>query len=223
MSSDFQSGVKAGTSVGITFVAIFMGFGITASLAGTPNLAAVLMTVIVFAGPAQFAMIEVGAQTGLLLPVISVGVLVNLRFLVMSMALNPIFESVPRRVLLFWAQFISASSFLVTFFESRKDRGTDPFEFFKGLVFVSYSAAVAGTAIGVWFGHGLPNLLGFGATLFLPIYFSLLISSDVRKRSELIAAGLGFFLTPLVEIVLPGWGIFLVALAVGLLVVRVAE
>lgn len=223
MTKDFKSGLKAGTSIAITFLAIFLGVGITASLAGVPDPAAILMTVLVFAGPAQFAMIEVGAQTGLLLPVISVGILVNLRFLVMSLTLNPIFATVPRQALLFWAQFISASSFLVTFFESRKGTGTDSFQFFKGLVFVSYSAAVAGTAIGVWFGHGLPDPLSFGATLFLPIYFSLLISSDVRNRRELMSVGLGFFLTPFVEMLIPGWGIFLVALGAGLLVVKVAR
>ena len=134
MGSDFKAGVRAGTSIGVTFIAIFMGFGVTASLADTPGPAAVLMTLLVFAGPAQFAMIEVGAQTGLLLPVISVGVLVNLRFLVMSMTLTSIFDNVPRWVLLSWAQFISASSFLVTFFESRKRHGTEPFQFFKGVV-----------------------------------------------------------------------------------------
>lgn len=223
MDPDLKAGLKAGTSIGITFLAIFMGIGIAASLAGVPNTAAVLMTILVFAGPAQFAMIEIGAQTGLLLPVISVGVLVNLRFLVMSMALNPVFETVPRRAMLFWAQFISASSFLVTFFESRTGKGSDSFQFFKGLVFVSYSAAVVGTAIGVWFGHGLPELLSFGATLFLPIYFSLLISSDVRNRSELISVGLGFLSTPLVEAFIPGWGIFLVALGAGLLVTKVVK
>lgn len=220
MDGDFRAGVRAGTSVGTTFIAIFMGFGVTASLAGTADPAAVLMTLLVFAGPAQFAMIEVGAQTGLLLPVISVGVLVNLRFLVMSMTLTPIFEHVPRRALLFWSQFISASSFLVTFFESRKSQGAEPFRFFKGVVLVSYPTAVVGTAIGVWVGHGLPSLLNFGATLFLPIYFALLVSSDMRNRSEQAAACLGFILAPPAEMVLPGWGIFLVALGTGLVMVR---
>lgn len=223
MNKDYKAGMRAGTSIGVTFLAIFMGIGITASLADIPGLAAVLMTVLVFAGPAQFAMIEVGAQSGLLLPVISVGVLVNLRFLVMSMALNPVFENIPRRTLLFWSQFISASSFLVTFFESRKGKGTDTFQFFKGLVIVSYTAAVAGTAVGAWFGRGLPDLLNFGATLFLPIYFSLLISSDVRNRQELLSVAMGFALTPFVEMLLPGWGIFLVALSTGFLVIKVTE
>ncbi|MDH3282310.1 MAG: AzlC family ABC transporter permease, partial [Gammaproteobacteria bacterium] len=66
-SPAFTRGLKAGAAVSLTFVAIFLGFGIAARAAGVEGWAAMLMTIVVFAGPAQFAMIDVASQTGVLL------------------------------------------------------------------------------------------------------------------------------------------------------------
>lgn len=77
----------------------------------------------------------------------------------------------------------------------------DPFVFYQGVVL----AALLGTAVGVWFGADMPVLLAFAATLFLPVYFSLMIAGETRTRLELWAVLLGFVATPPVEVLLPGW------------------
>jgi hypothetical protein len=77
-------------------------------------------------------------------------------------------------------------------------------------------AALLGTAIGVWFGSDMPVLMAFASTLFLPVYFALMIAGEKQTRPELAAVVLGFLLTPLVEVLAPGWGLFIVSLGVGL-------
>ncbi len=210
--------MRAGSSVVPTFVAIFIGVGIAAEVAGVSPAAALLSSVAVFAAPAQFAMFDLSMQDGVLLQVISVGVLVNLRFFVMSLTLTKFFHHVPPRRMTYWAQFVSASSYLVTFFQSRRNESVDLFDFYRGVVLMTFSAAVVGTAIGILIGAGLPALLAFGATLFLPIYFSLLLVGETRGRRETGAVLIGLVLTPPLELMLPGWGIFIAAIGAGVTV-----
>jgi predicted branched-subunit amino acid permease len=218
VSEDVTRGIKAGGAVAPTFVAIFIGVGIAAEVADLPPLATLLSSATVFAAPAQFAMFDMAMQDHALLQIISVGVLVNLRFFVMSLTLTNFFDTVPRRRLVYWAQFVSASSYLVTFFQSRRDEPVDLFDFYRGVVFMTFTAAIVGTAIGVVIGAGLPALLAFGATLFLPIYFSLMLVGETKGRYEVAAVMIGLLFTPPLELLLPGWGLFVAAIGAGAIV-----
>jgi predicted branched-subunit amino acid permease len=218
VSEDVKRGIKAGGAVAPTFVAIFIGVGIAAEVAELPPLATLLSSAAVFAAPAQFAMFDMAMQDHALLQVISVGVLVNLRFFVMSLTLTNFFDTVPRTRLAYWAQFVSASSYLVTFFQSRREQPVDLFDFYRGVVFMTFTAAIVGTAIGVVIGAGLPALLAFGATLFLPIYFSLVLIGETKGRSEVAAVMIGLLFTPPLELLLPGWGLFVTAIGAGAIV-----
>jgi len=218
VSDDLKKGIKVGLSVCPTFIAIFIGVGIAAEVAGLSPIITLLSTVTMFAAPAQFAMFDMAERGDVLLQVISVGVLVNLRFFVMSLTLTNIFHDVSRTRLIYWAQFVSASSYLLTFFQSRRNESVDLFDFYRGVTFMTYTAALVGTVIGVAIGVGLPALLAFGATLFLPIYFSLLLVGDTRGRYEVSAVIIGLLFTPPLEMALPGWGMFITAIGAGLVI-----
>ncbi len=218
VSEDVKRGLKAGSAIAPTFVAIFIGVGIAAEVADLPPLAALLSSAAVFAAPAQFAMFDMAMQDHAMLQVISVGVLVNLRFFVMSLTLTNFFATVPRRRIAYWAQFVSASSYLVTFFQSRRNQPVDLFDFYRGVVLMTFTAAMVGTAIGIVIGAGLPALLAFGATLFLPVYFSLLLVGETRGRHEVAAVTIGLLFTPPLEMWVPGWGLFIAAIGAGVIV-----
>ena len=217
MNESLKKGLRAGTSLIPSFVPIFIGFGIAARVADVPIAGVVALTVAIFAAPAQLAMLDLAGQgAAAIIQMIFASTLVNLRFFLMSLTLSQLFKQVPRRRLLLSAQFVTASTFLLTFFQSRKDaKEVDSYDFFTGVIVIGFSAAVAGTVIGIALGAGLHPALAFGATLFLPIYFALLLAGDVKGRFETAAVLFGFMLTPPVEWVLPGWGVFITALAVG--------
>lgn len=224
MNESRKKGFKAGITVIPTFLAIFIGFGIAARVADVPAPAAVLLTLAVYAAPAQFAIIELSGQgAAAIVQMIFAGVLINLRFFLMSLTLSHFFTDVPRRRMLASAHFVAASSYLLTFFQSRKkSEQVELHGFFTGMTLVAFPAAVVGTLIGVAFGTNLPPAFMFGASLFLPVYFALLLSGDVKGRYEIMAALCGFAFTPPVEMLLPGWGVFVSALGVGA-AVTVAE
>lgn len=214
--SDIKQGFKAGANVVPTFGVMFFGYGLAASVAQMPVAAVIVLTLLVFAAPAQFAMVDVAAQGGGVVQLISIAVVVNLRFFVMSLTLAGAFDRNRRLSHLLWCQFISATTYLTTFFHWRSGAPGDPFRFYQGVVLAALPAALLGTAVGRWLGAGLPALLAFAATLFLPIYFSLMLAGERQSSNEFAAVTLGFLLTPPVEVLLPGWGLFIVALGVGL-------
>lgn len=219
LGDSWRAGLRASLSIVPTFVAIFAGFGMAAEVAGVPDWGALALTVAVFAAPAQFAMIELAGQgPSAVAQMVVAGVLVNLRFLLMSLTLSHLFGRVARPRLLLSAQLVIASSYLLTFFRSRATPPVDLHAYFRGIGVATLPAALAGTVLGLAFGRGLPPVLAFAATLFLPVYFALLLANETRGRTEAGAVLGGLLLTPVVERWLPGWGIFIAALGVGVVV-----
>lgn len=215
----WREGVRAAIAVAPTFLSVFLSFGIAAHVTGVPAWAALAMTAVVFAAPAQFAMLDAAGA----LQMIAAGIAVNLRFFLMSLTLSHVFGRRRRPELLISAHFIAASSYLLTFFAVRRRPGLAAHAYYRGIVAVVFPAAIVGTALGYAAGTALPPLLAFGATLFLPIYFALLLANDLQGRHEVAAALLGFVGTPAAEYALPGWGMFLTALGVGALITAVEK
>jgi predicted branched-subunit amino acid permease len=211
-----RSGFRAGANVVPTFAVMFFGVGLASGLARIPHPATLLTSLLVFSAPAQFAVADVAHQGGGVIQMITIAIIVNLRFFVMSLTLASVFTGNRRLTNLVWCPFISATTYLTTFFHWRAGKVTDPFAFYQGVVLAVLPAALIGTAVGMWFGTGMPALMAFAATLFLPVYFSLMLAGEKQTRNELTAVVLGFLLTPPVEFLLPGWGLFVVALGVGL-------
>ena len=214
-----RDGMRAALSAAPTFFAVFFSFGIAAHVTDVPAWAAVALTVVVFASPAQFAMLDAANA----LQMIAAGIVVNLRFFMMSLSLSHLFGRRPRRELLVSAHFIAATSYLLTFFAARQRPGLATHAYYRGIVGVVFPASIVGTVLGYATGTALPPSLAFGATLFLPIYFALLLANDLQGRYEVAAALLGFVGTPVAEYALPGWGMFLTALGVGALVTAVEK
>lgn len=212
----WRAGLRASLSIVPTFVAIFAGFGIAAEVAGVPAWGTIGLTLAVFAAPAQFAMIDLAGQgPSAIAQMIAAGILVNLRFLLMSLTLSHLFGRVRRSRLLLSAQFVIATSYLLTFFRSRRQPPIELHAYFRGIAAATLPAALLGTVLGLSFGKELPPVAAFGATLFLPVYFALLLASETKGRREGGAVLGGLLLTPPVEFALPGWGIFVTALGVG--------
>jgi len=219
--SGLRDGVRAGMSIVPTFVFMFLGYGLAAGVAHIPGPAAVAVTLLVFAAPAQFVMADVASQGAGVVQLVAVVVLVNLRFVVMSLTLAGAFGTRRRRTQVLWCQFVSATTFLTTFFRWRAGRVDDPLSFFQGVVLATVPAALLGTLAGLWLGRGVNEVVAFAAALFLPVYFALLLAGERCDRPELTAIILGFLLTPGAELLLPGWGLFAVAMVVGVVLYTV--
>lgn len=144
------------------------------------------MSAIIFAGSAQFAATAVLVAGGGAAAAIAAGVLLNLRYLPMGIALAPSLRGgVLRRAAIGQA--------MIDFSWAAAGRGGrfDP-GFMLGVTAPSYPCWVGGTAIGVLAGDliGDPAKLGLDA-LFPAFFLCLLVEGELRPGLPTLVVGLG--------------------------------
>jgi 4-azaleucine resistance transporter AzlC len=180
-----KDGIRAGLPLALPTLALGISFGVLARpVVGAAE--SVVMSVAVFSGGAQFAVVSVLAAGGAALPAVIAGVLVNARLLAMGLGVAPFLRG-GRLRRLFEAQAIVDASFVIA---SRQDGTVDRGRLI-GATLPQVSAWIAGTAIGVLAGPvaGDPKALGLDA-IFVAFYLALLWEAADRRRT-LLAAGLG--------------------------------
>jgi len=189
--SPFREGVKAAIPVWIAFIPVSFALGMAAKAYGLHLWEIVLMSALVYAGPAQFAALEPLASGKPALQVLLTTFLINLRFLVMSAALAPYFRRVRRTTLLLCSQLLSASSFVLPYTHFQKEAQ-------------SSSSSQRGEESG---GRNLGYFVGVGVTCLLTI--------ELRERTALLI-GVASALAAVPGAVLnPTWGWLGTALVIG--------
>ena len=186
MSDELRRGMRAGMPFAIAGFLVAVSFGIVAREAGLSAGAAIVMSMIVYAGSAQFTAIAILAGGGGVGAAIGAAALMNSRFLPMGVALAP---SLPGRALWRAAQgqtVVDASWALA----AREDGTFDRWLLF-GSTSVQYLTWTAGTALGALGGNllGDPDRLGLDA--IYPAFFVALLVSEARSRRARSAAALG--------------------------------
>jgi 4-azaleucine resistance transporter AzlC len=172
-----------------------VSFGVVARPIMGPT-AAIVMSLVVFAGSAQFAALAVLAVGGGALAAIIAGVLLNLRFVPMGIAIAPsmthaVWERAARGQALVDASWALAS----------RGEGRFDVDFLLGATLVQYPAWVGGTILGALGGTiiGDPKALGIDA--IFPAFFLGLLVPELRKPGGKAVAAMGaavaLLLTPI--------------------------
>jgi 4-azaleucine resistance transporter AzlC len=182
---ELSAGVRAGIPYAVASGLVGVSFGVLARPV-MGSAAAIVMSVIVFAGSAQFASLAVLSAGGGALPAIVAGVLLNLRFVPMGIAIAPSMRAGPLGRALRGQALIDASWALA-------NRGDGRFDttFLIGSTLIQYPAWVLGTVIGVIAGAGIANPDAFGLDAIFPAFFLGLLANEVRRPGAPRAACLG--------------------------------
>ncbi|MFQ5903293.1 MAG: AzlC family ABC transporter permease [Candidatus Binatia bacterium] len=225
-SAPFREGVKAAIPIWIVFVPYSFALGVAAKAHGLYLEEIVLMSALVYAGPAQLAALEPLASGKSALQILLATSLINLRFLPMSAALAPYFRRVRRARLLLSAHFISASSFVLPYLHFQKEEkslsGSGPekasenggrnLRYFLGVAMTSFCVWVLGSGMGYWAALRVPAGFEEGLRFILPGYFACMLVTEMRGWAasiicvvSLIAAVPGVLLSP-------DWGWLITAL-----------
>ncbi len=176
--------------MGIPYAVAAVLLGISFGVLAEPvvgGVAAIVMSVTLFAGSAQFAAVAVLAAGGDAAAAIAAGILLNARYVPMGVALAPSLEGgVLRRSLIAQA--------MIDFSWAAASRGGGRFDpaFMVGATLPSYPCWTGGTVIGVLAGDliGDPANLGLDA-LFPAFFLALLVEGELRPGLPAVAAGLG--------------------------------
>jgi 4-azaleucine resistance transporter AzlC len=183
-------------------------FGVLARPVMGP-VAPIVMSIVVFAGSAQFAALAVLAAGGGAPAAILAGVLLNLRFVPMGIAIAP---SLRQRTLGRAARGQS----LVDASWAMAQRGAGRFDtdFLLGATLAQYPAWVLGTVLGVLLGSDISDPKALGLDAIFPAFFFGLLMAELPKPRAKLAAALGalcaIMLTPITP---PGVPIIVASLA----------
>jgi predicted branched-subunit amino acid permease len=191
-SRAFRQGMKAAVPVWFAFIPSSFALGIAAKGYGLSMEEIVLMSALVYAGPAQYAVLDPLAAGKPALQILIATVLMNLRFLPMSAAMAPYFRGVRWPRLLWASHFISASSFVLPYVRFQQEEkksadagsraGNENLDFFLGIGMTAFCVWVAGTAVGYWAALRIPPGFEEVSKFILPAYFACILVIDLRER-----------------------------------------
>jgi 4-azaleucine resistance transporter AzlC len=184
-SAAFRAGLRAGAPFAVAGALLSLSFGVLAREAGMPAIAVVVMSVIVFAGSAQFAAIAIMAAGGGVGAAVAAAALMNSRFLAMGIALGPSLPGGPWRRA-FQGQAVVDSSWAM----AAQGDGTFDRVFLFGSTAIQYATWQAGTILGAYGGNflGDPDRLGLDA-VYPAFFLALLIVEMRRPRGSIVAIG----------------------------------
>ena len=182
-----RAGIRAGIPFAIAAGVLAISFGVVAEpVIGTA--ATMVMSIVVFAGAAQFGSVAVIAAGGGMVTAVIASILLNARYLTMGIALAPSLRGGWLRRAAYGETMIDASWAMA----NRGGGRYDP-DFMIGATIPCFPAWIAGTAIGLFAGDliGDPANLGLDA-LFPAFFLALLVGGELRTgRTAVLVAALG--------------------------------
>ena len=190
----YREGVRTATAVAATVWFFGASFGLVARSAGMGVLAPLVMSATTFAGSAQFAAATILAGSGSAVAAITAAVLLNARYVPISISVAQLFHG-PRLRRLAESQLIVDESWALAGRGGRFDR-----RILIGAGLLLYVAWVSGTAVGVLAGDALGDPKNLGLDGAFPALFLALLVPQLRGRravvAALVAAGISLALIP---------------------------
>ena len=200
MRSSYRAGAKSLAVLTPAAFSFGAAFGVLAETAGINALAAIAMSATTFAGAAQFAAITVLDDGGTVAAAVAAAILLNLRYLAISIAIASDFEG-SRLRRFFESQMIVDESWAV----SQVGRGRVDHPKLVGAGLVLFPFWVGGTVVGALAGDvvGDPVRLGFDGAL-PALFLALLVLQLVDRRAKIAALAGGAIALILIPFTPPG-------------------
>ena len=178
-------GIRAALPFVLPTLAGGMAFGVLAE----PVMgawAAIAMSILVFAGAAQFASVSILAAGGGLASAVTAGLLINTRFLPMGFAVGPALKGGPLRRAAEAQTMVDASWAI-----ANRGDGTFDRALMIGATIPQAAGWWIGTALGVFAGALLGDPEALGLDAIFPAFYLALLAEEMRDRSMFASALLG--------------------------------
>ena len=167
-------------------------FGLIAGVAtisiGLTSLHAVGLSLIVFAGAAQLAALDLLGSNSPALVVLVTALIINARFVMYSASLGPHFRdlSTPRKVLASYLLTDQAFAFSINRYATADESASSRFAYYLGAAATLWITWQLSTAVGALLGAGVPE--SWSLDFAVPLVFLALLVPAVRDRADLAAA-----------------------------------
>jgi predicted branched-subunit amino acid permease len=200
--ASFLTGLRLGVGPGAATFVLGVSFGAAAVAAGWGVLLPVLSSMFTFSGSAQFTLVTT-LPTGTALAAVVGAVLINVRYLVMGIALNDSLRGGRLRRGAQAQALVDASFVVAHAGGGRFDVGR-----LMGMTVVQWVSWVGGTGVGVWLRPEPDLLRSLGADVVFPAFFLLLVLDEVRSLRPAVAVVAGGTLSGLLLLLVdPGFAL----------------
>lgn len=201
-SDNACQGFLAALPVAVSVAAYGSVLGVLAAQQGLTWLELLLMNLFVFAGSAQFVIIEMWATPLPILPAVSAAFIINLRYLLIGASLSPLFAGKSLGHKLTHIHLVGDENWAVTMAAYRQGRANTAFLLGSGIcVYLSWSL---GTLLGHRLGAAIHNPEVYALDFAFIAVFTALAVSLWRGKCDLapwiVAAGIAL----LIESLVPG-------------------
>ena len=184
--ADAIRAMREGWPLLITPFLIGVPFGVLAREAGLDAVQAAAMSLLIFAGAAQFASLELFRSGAAPLVIVAAALLINLRHLLMAAALRPHFGERPLPQRMGLAYVLTDEAFAMgTSWYRRGGRGVAYYAAFGSALWLCWNA---GTLIGAVGGAALPDPRTFGMDFAITAVFIAIVVLGTRDRRDVVIA-----------------------------------
>jgi 4-azaleucine resistance transporter AzlC len=201
LSAIVRDGAKAAWPICLGYFPIGLAFGVIAGKAGLTPLEIGLMSLLVFAGSAQFIAVSMLTGGAALIPIVMTTFVVNLRHLLMSSSLSVFLRDLGTWRTALYGYGVTDESFAVNLTRFRDNR----WDWRRALVVnhLSNAAWVVSTVLGGFGGAWIPHG-AFGIDYALIAMFLCLLVFQLRGALYWLVAAMAGGLAVCLSIVLPG-------------------
>jgi len=215
----FFQGVRVGSPIALGYFPIAVAFGALAGQAALTWWEAALMSLLVFAGASQFvgvSMLLAGADA---IQIIATTFFLNLRHLIMSLAVNDQMRDFPAAWKNFLSFFITDETFALLTLGNQLQREPRGPAYMAGLMLTAYSGWVSGSALGGLGAEFIPSQVTTAMTMGLyGLFIGLLIPSARKSIGYALIAGVSMLLNwGLGHLMDAGWAIVLATVLAAVL------
>jgi len=205
------NGIKAAAPVMLGYIPIGMALGVLAVQAGLNVWEVMFMSLMVYAGSAQFiavGLLAAGASAG---TIIATTFLVNSRHFLMTASLAPYVKKIPASLLNIIGFGVTDETFAVAMGDVCREEKTAGY--FLGLNITSQLCWIISTVIGAAVGNIIPDPRIFGLHFALPAMFIGLLVMQIREKISYLIAIIAVVLSLIFKLLLPGnWNVILASI-----------
>ncbi|WP_278950718.1 AzlC family ABC transporter permease [Lactobacillus apis] len=203
------------------YLGIATAFGVIARASGFSTITVILMSVIIYAGSAQFTTVSMLAAGSPIASIVFATFMVNSRMILMSTTVAPYFkkDSLGKGMLI--GTLLTDESFALAMNKLNYTNGKMNFSWFNTENIISYSTWVIATMIGALLGNFIedPKKLGLdfaNVAMFIGLlYLQVNIDKALNKALQVIVVLLTLVLTYISTIILPASLVIIAVTLIG--------
>ncbi|WP_196237908.1 AzlC family ABC transporter permease [Calidifontibacillus erzurumensis] len=179
---NFKAGLQDGITIGIGYLPVALTFGLLAKSTGLSLGETILMSMIVYAGAAQYISLNLIALGTGPIAIIITTFIVNIRHFLMTASLNEKVEKDHPFIKAIYAFGITDETFSLA--ATKEGRVSTSYMF--GLTIVAYGSWVINSGIGHFVGASLPEVLQESMAIALYAMFIGLLVPPLKKERKIV-------------------------------------